>query len=93
MSAILQSLQQPGEGEELKVRLLKIIFNSIRANESLAASATLFPRTACGMRDLDPRTAVNLYTGEIEKSLGMLVTILENEEEVGSNEATTGGAA
>lgn len=93
MSAILESLQQPGEGEELKVRMLSIIFNSIRANESLAASATLFPRTACGMRDLDPRTAVNLYTGEIEKSLGMLITILENEEELVANEAAAGGGA
>lgn len=65
---------------ELRKRLLDACFNALRANESLAVSGKLFPTPQIGMGDLDPKMAVNLYTDVVEKSLGMLITMIDDDE-------------
>ena len=65
--------------ESLRKRLLDACFDAFRANESLAASSKLFPATAVGLRDLDPQTAVRLYTGAVEKCLETLVALLDDD--------------
>ena len=66
--------------EALRTRMLDACFDAIRANESLAASGKLFPTFQVGMGDLDPKTAVLLYTDAVDKSLGMLITMLDDDD-------------
>ena len=65
--------------EALRVRMLDACFSAVRANESLAASGKLFPTSQIGMGDMDPKMAVKLYTGAVEKSLEALISMLDDE--------------